>query len=246
MRWRLLATGLATYAVVLVFTLPATLIDAMLHGVGDGRLRLAEAQGTLWSGSGQLEIRDAAGHRGVAKSIAWRVMPLPLLGGHLVCEVELDQAPKRFPVTISLSRVEIADADTGLPAAVLGFIVPTLAPLELTGEMLIHAANVSIGRSRMRGNVTLQWRAAGSALTPVAPLGDYELRIDGQEALVRATLRTLQGPLQLDGKGEWSYGQKPVILATARIPSQHQQQLAPLLRLIGVERNDGSFELQLK
>jgi len=32
----------------------------------------------------------------------------------------------------------------------------------------------------------------------------------------------------------------------ARVRPQHQQQLVPLLRLIAVERGDGSFELQLK
>ena len=34
-------------------------------------------------------------------------------------------------------------------------------------------------------------------------------------------------------------------LATAHVASQHQQQLGPLLRLIAVDRGEGSFELQL-
>lgn len=246
MSWKLLAAGLAAYAIVLVATLPATVVDANLRSASDGRLRLAQAQGTLWSGSGQLEIRDAGGRSGVARSIAWRVLPASLLRGRLACEVELDQAAKRFPVTISLSGVELADADINLPVAAMGLMVPKLAPLELTGEMRIHIANVAVGRNGMRGNAVLQWRAAGSALATVAPLGDYELLVDGKDAAIGATLRTLQGPLQLDGKGTWNYGDKPVIVATARIPPQYQQQLAPLLRLIAIERGDGSFELQLK
>ncbi len=243
MRWRSLAAGLGFYAIALIVTAPATLVDAILHSASDGRLRLAEAQGALWSGSGQIEIRDAGGRSGVAKSIAWHVLPASLLGGHLVCEVELDQAAKRFPVTISLSRVELADADINLPAAVLGLAVPKLAPLELTGEVLIHVANVAVARSGMRGNAMLQWRAAGSALTPVAPLGDYEVRLDGEGMTVHAFLRTIEGPLRLDGKGTWSTGAPPSFLATARVPAQHQEQLAPLLRLIAVERGAGIFEI---
>ena len=65
-------------------------------------------------------------------------------------------------------------------------------------------------------------------------------------AAVQASLRTLQGPLQLDGQGSWTSGRNPVFQGTARVPPQHQQQLAPLLRLIAVERGEGSFELQLK
>ena len=245
-RWSLLAIGLGAYALALIATAPATLVDAGLRRASDGRLRLAEAQGTLWSGTGQLEIRDAGGRTGVAKSLAWRVVPESVLRGHLVCEVGLDQAAKRFPVTISVSRIELANADISLPAAVLGLGVPKLAPLGLTGDVLVHVTTLSIGRSATRGGATLQWRSAGSALTPVSPLGDYELRIEGEGPVVRATLRTLQGPLQLDGKGSWTRSDSPAFLAIARVPAQHQQQLAPLLRLIAVERGDGSFELQLK
>ena len=196
-RWRLVAIGLGAYALGVITTAPATLVDAGLQRASDGRLRLAEAQGTLWSGSGQIEIRDSGGHTGVTKNIAWRVVPQSLLRGHLVCEVRLEQATRGFPVTLSLSRIELANADISLPATVLGLGVPKLAPLGLTGEVLIHIASLSIARDAMEGNATVRWRAAGSTLSPVSPLGDYELNLDAEGATVHVLLRTLQGPLQL-------------------------------------------------
>jgi general secretion pathway protein N len=245
-RWGPLGIGLGAYVLALIATAPATLVDAGLKRASEGRLRLAEAQGTLWSGTGQLEIRDTRGRTGVAKSLAWRVVPLSLLRAHLVCEVGLEQTAKRFPVTLSLSRIELANADISVPAAALGLAVPKLAALELTGEMQLRVSSLSIGRSATRGSAMLQWHAAGSALSPVSPLGDYELRIEGDGPAVRATLHTLKGPLRLDGKGSWTYGDSPAFAAIARVPPQHRQQLAPLLRLIAVERGDGSFELTLK
>ncbi len=246
MRWMLLGFGIGAYAIGLMATAPATLVDAGLQRASDGRLRLADAQGTLWSGAGQIEMRDAGGRTGAVQSLAWLVRPASLLRGHLVYEVELDQAARRIPVTLSFSRIELADAEFTLPAAALGLAVPTLAPLRLTGDARLHVESLSVGRSGMQGNATLQWRAAGSALTPVSPLGEYEVRLKDDGAMVQASLRTLQGPLQLDGTGSWAKGSAPVFLATARIPPQYQQQLAPLLRLIAVERGAGSFELQVK
>jgi len=246
MRWGPLAVGLGAYLIGLVATAPATLVDAGLQRASDGKLRLAEAQGTLWSGAGQIEIRAADGRIGIAKSIAWRFLPLTLLHGHLLCELELDNATKRFPVTISLSGVELAGADMGLPATALGLAVPKLAPLGLSGEVLLHIEQLSAGRRGVSGAATLQWRAAGSALTSVAPLGDYELRLKSDGMATYAALGTLQGPIQLDGKGSWESGVLPSFLATARIPRQHRQNLSPLLRLIAVERGEGDFELQLK
>lgn len=244
--WHLFAIGLVVYGLGVIATAPATLIDAELQHISHGKLRLVEAQGTLWSGSGQIEIRDSGGRAGVAKSFAWRIFPGSLLRGHLVFEIKLEQADKPIPVTISLSGVELADADISLPATALGLGVPKLAPLGLTGDIALHVASLSIEGKQIRGNITLQWRGAGSVFTPISPLGDYELKLDAEGAMVNVLLRTIQGSLQLDGKGSWANGGSPDFLATAHVPPQHQQQLDPLLRLIAVERGAGSFELQYK
>jgi general secretion pathway protein N len=243
MRWTAPALGLGAFAAALIAFAPATLVDARLERASDGRLRLAEAQGSLWSGAGWIEIRDADGRAGVAKRLAWRVLPGPLLRARLVAEVELDHAARPFPVTVSLSRIEIADAGISVPAAVLGLGMPRIAPLRLTGDVLVDIPHLSVERGRMDGDATLKWRAAGSALTPISPLGDYEVRFKAVGPAVHAALRTLEGPLQLEGKGTWSNGAPPSYLITARVPAQHREELAPLLGLIAVERGAGSFEL---
>ena len=245
-RWRLLVLGLGAYGIALIATAPASLIDARLQDASAGRLRLVQTQGTLWSGKGQIEIRDRLRRSGVAKSIAWHVQPAYLLRGQLRCDVELDHAGKYFPVTLSRAGIEVADADIDLPAAALGLGVPGLASLGLSGDILLHVARISFGADSVHGSATLQWRGAGSAFTRVSPLGHYELRLNAEGAALRASLRTLQGPLQLDGSGAWKSGARPAFLGSARVAPQHQQQLAPLLRMIALERADGSFELQLK
>jgi general secretion pathway protein N len=246
MRWTAPAFALGVFAAALIVLAPATLIDARLEGASGGRLRIAEARGSLWSGAGWIEIRDAEGRAGVARRLAWRVLPWSLLRGRLVAEIDLDQAAKPFPVTLSLSGLEIADAGINLPAAALGLGMPRLAPFRLTGDVRVNIPHLSVERGRVDGDATLQWRAAGSALTPISPLGAYEVRFKAAGAVMQANLRTLEGPLQLEGKGTWSNGDAPSFLATARVPAQHQEHLSPLFRLIALERGAGTFELQLK
>jgi len=244
-RWSMIAVGFAAWVVALVATAPATMVDAVLDRASQGRLRLAEAEGSFWSGTGQLEIRDASGRTGIARDLVWRVLPLSLLRGHLVCEVALGYDAKRFPVTLSWSRIELANADLTLPASVLGLGVPKLAPLGLTGDVQIHVTNLSMARDAVDANSTIQWRRAGSSLTTVSPLGDYEVRLDAEGQMIHAYLRTIEGPLRLDGKGSWRRGTNPSFLAMATVASENQKQLAPLLRLIAVERGAGRFELLL-
>lgn len=243
-RWKLLATGLGMYALALIITAPATWIDARLRGASDGRLRLASAQGTLWSGSGRFEVRNADGRSGLAKPIAWQLLPGALLRARLGYQVELGTDSRPFPVMLTWSAIELANADVSLPATTLGQVEPRLAALGLTGDLRLTIPELSIGLSATRGNATVQWRRAGSTLSPVSPLGDYELRITADGPTIRSVLHTLQGPLQLDGQGVWASGGRSEFVATAHMPAELQPQLAPFLRLIAVERGDGSFEFR--
>lgn len=244
-RRSLVAIGLAIYTLGVISFAPARLVDAGLQRISQNRLHLVEVQGTLWSGSGQIELRDAQGRAGVAKHLAWRLRPESLLHGQLVGDIQLDREGRGFPVRVSISGIEIANADIRLPAAALGLAMPRLAALGLAGEIEVHIPGVAIESGQLRGRLALRLRQAGSAYTPIFPLGDYELNLDGQGAQVQLFLHTLQGPLQLDGKGSWVIGRNPEFLAAAHVPPQHMGQLDPLLRLIAVERGTGRFELQL-
>lgn len=244
-RWVLAGAGLAVFSLALVAAAPATLLDSRLARQSEGRIRLAEAQGTLWSGSGLVEIRATSLQSGFAKHLRWRLRPAYLLRAQLVYEVFLDRAPKPFLVALQRSQADVSDAHIALPAASLGLAQPRLAALELTGEVQLHVARLTLSSDAIQGNATLQWRAAGSTLTPVSPLGDYELSLEGDGGAVRGSLRTLRGPLQLDGNGTWSPGRNPEFQGTARVPPQHQQQLTPLLRLIAIDRGGGIFTFQL-
>jgi general secretion pathway protein N len=243
-RRSLVAIGLATYALGVISLAPASLVGVGLPGASEGRLHLVEAQGTLWSGSGQIELRDAQGRSGVAKHLAWRLRPESLLRGQLVADIRLDREGRSFPLTVSPSGLAIADAEIRLPAAALGLAVPRLAALGLGGELDLRIPGAAIERGEWRGRAAVRLLNTGSAFMPIHPLGDYELNLDGRGAVVELLLHTLQGPLQLDGKGSWQIGHKPDFLAVAQVPPQHLQQLDPLLRLVAVERGAGRFELR--
>ena len=245
MRWRALALGIGLFAVGLIVLAPATLLDARLARESHGRVRLADAQGTLWSGEGRLEVRDAQGRSAYASALAWHLSPLSLLRARLVYDVGLGQPAASFRLTASPSRVELVGLDIRLPAGALGLAIPKLAVLELSGDLRLQVGNLVAGSGYLRGDATLRWLDASSGLTRVSPLGEYELKVDGNGASGQIQLRTLHGPLTLDGGGAWRPGTAPAVTATAHIPPQYRDQLSPLLRLIAVERGPGEFDLRL-
>jgi general secretion pathway protein N len=246
--WRKILVGggvlLAAYAVFLLVLAPATLLDVGLRHATGGRLRLALAQGTLWSGSGQVEVRDQAGRCGAGKAVAWRLQPLALWRGRLDFAVTVDHAAKAFPLQLSPRRIEVSDVDFSLPARVLGVAVPRLAPLDPQGELVLHVAKFAAVGDVVTADGVVTWKDASSAATAVAPLGTYELGFDGKDGPVRLTLRTLDGPLRLAGGGVWRGGAPPALTITARVAPAQRAQLTPFLRLVAVERGDGDFALQ--
>ena len=244
-RWKLIAFGLGVFVLALIVTAPATLVDAKLQRAMDGRLRLAEAHGTLWFGGGQLELRDPGGRTAWAQPLGWRLQPVQLLRARLGYEIAVDPGVRPFHLSMDGSRFELADVDIALSAAALA-ILPKLAPLALTGDMHLQVPHLAVGRGDMQGEATLQWTAASSPLSPVSPLGDYALHMVGSGPGLALSLHTLHGPLQLNGQGTWRTDRKPEFSLIASMPSEDQPRLAPFLRMIASERGDGSFEMRLK
>ena len=242
----LTAAGVLAYLLCLFATLPATLVDTLLQRASDGRVRLAEARGTLWSGAGYLETRDTRRQTGIARKLAWDCAPGSLLRGHLVCAVELAASPRRFGVTLFPTSISVADADLSVPAAMLGLGLPKLAPWGLGGDLLLRITDLAFRRSGVQGNATLEWRRASSQHTAVSPFGSYEMRFTGTASGMTATLRTLDGPLNLEGSGAWANGASPAFNARAHVAPPQRQQLEPFLHMIAIERGAGNFEMQLK
>ena len=237
--------GIVAYAACLLAFAPATLLDAVAARGSSGRMRIAEARGTLWTGSGQLEVRDATGSRGIGRQLSWHLQPQFLLRGRLVFDLQVADSAKSFPLSISRSGIEISDARLAFPAAALGLAVPGVGVIGPTGELLIHIDRLAVAGNSAIGNMKVLWQSAGSSLTPVSPLGDYELTVESTPSGFDTALRTLKGPLHLDGKGSTRRESPQPFSVTARVDPQIQPLLTPFLRLIAVEGQGGNFELQL-
>ena len=213
----------------------------------EGRVRLVEARGSLWSGSAQLEFRDAYDLAGIAQGIRWHFLPSYLFKGRIGFDIALEQSPQHFPVSVSPSQLSIGKADIRLPAAAQGLAVPKIKPFGLGGNILLKIDELNIKAGEAKGNAIVEWRSARSALTPVSPLGDYAMHYNSDGPGPHFMLSTLVGPLQLDGHEETAAGGKTtVFLVSLNVAEPFRLQLTPLLRLIAVELGPGSFMLKVE
>lgn len=239
----LLAVALGAGAAVLAF-FPAGWLGAVLERESDGRLTLGEAQGTLWRGSAV--VGGAAGARGAVAPLLpgrleWRLSPLLLLG---VLDLQLEQrGALAQPVSVrgSWSHWQVSPGALALPAerlAALGAPLNTLAP---SGAVRLSWGVLEMARAgpaiAVSGRTTLELREMASALSAIRPLGSYEMALDWHERQAQLTLRSLRGPLLLDGGGTLRDGRLQ-FSGQAQAAPGYEETLANLLNLLGQRRTD--------
>ena len=242
----LAAGGVIFYMAALVVQAPASLVDLALARTSAGRVRLTQASGTLWSGGGSLEIRSEDRKRAYARALSWRVQPRAWLAGELKYAIDVLGASQPWVVIASPRRLEVLNLELRVPGAVLGIASSRIAPLLLTGEITLRVPRLNVQREEVDGEALVRWSDAGSTLVPFIHFGEYELRAQAVGAGARATLHTMEGPLELSGEGTWARERPLHMQVNASVADSHYEKLAPLLRLIAFERRDGVFNLALR
>ncbi len=236
-----LTWALCAFLAALLIMLPATLLDAMLDARSAGRLRIAEARGTVWSGSGRLELRARDVGAAFGLDLRWRWQP----SAGSPARFALDSGPASGAATaileLTTSGIEVTNLDFDSPAAALALLVPALRPLQLAGELRIASPKLQVAGSSISGTGTVGWVNAGSALTPVWPLGTYSADVVANGNAARVALRTVNGPLRLDGNAAWGADASATWQFNAALPADYRTRLDPLLKLVGEARGDGNY-----
>ncbi|WP_317202626.1 type II secretion system protein N [Janthinobacterium sp.] len=239
----LLAAALSAGATLLV-CFPAGWVAAAVERQTGGRLTLGDAQGTLWRGSAF--IGGAAGAAGAVTPLlpgrfAWRLSPLALLG---MVELQLENpAALSQPLNLrgSWREWQLSPAALLLPAeglAGLGAPLNTIAP---SGTLRLAWSTLRLGLAggvlAVDGRTTLEMADMASRLSPIRPLGSYELAFDWHGQRAQLSLRSLKGPLLLDGGGAL-VGGRLQFSGQAQAATGYEETLASLLNLLGQRRTN--------
>ena len=240
----LAAIALAVGLTVLVF-LPAAWLGPIVERQTDGRLTLGDAQGTLWRGSAF--IGGAPGMNGAVTPLfpgrfAWRLSPLVLLG-RVNLTLENAQALSR-PVAVqgSWSEWQVSPAELLLPAAGLAGLGAPLNTLAPSGTLRLSWSALRLARQgqavALHGRTTLSMLDMGSRMSPIKPLGSYELAMDWNGQQARLNLTTLRGALLLSGTGGLERGRFR-FSGQAAAAEGYEDTLGNLLNLLGQRRMVG-------
>lgn len=228
-------------ALTLLVTVPATLLDWSLQYATQGRAVLANADGTIWKGSATPALRTQDHHFIVLQPLRWAIDPLSLLSGHIKVRLHWDDLPAApaMEALISPRQIDLNHVQIPLPANALSEISPMLKAGQFRGQLQIQSEHLAISKRGMEGTAAVDWQQAGSALSSVAPLGNYHLTLNGAGERVDIALTTASGVLLLEGNGNWQAARGLEFQGKAQASSSNNENLAELLHHLGPEISPG-------
>jgi len=214
--WAGLACGAAAGAVAFA---PAAWVAGAVASASGERVQLADARGTVWSGSAMPVLTGGAGSRDAAAlpgrlnwTLGWQGSGLTLEARQACClngVLSLRITPRLGGWRFELQRPPGSAAIGQWPAGwLVGLGTPwnTLQPggtLRLASPGL--AMDGAAGRWRLSGRLEVELNDTSSRVSTLPILGSYRLSLVGNAAgAADVQLTTLEGLLQLAGSGQWA------------------------------------------
>jgi general secretion pathway protein N len=234
------AGGVLGLLLALVLFIPASWLAARVESATSGRVVLADARGSLWNGTANLQLTGGAGstdNLALPTPVDWRIRPR-WNGLH----VEVTTAcctPQPLSMRIrpgwSSTVLDIADARSQWPAALLAGLGTPWNTMQLDGDLILATQGLSVewveGRLALAGRAELQALRMSSRLSTLRPMGSYRITVTGG-ATPNLQLETLEGSLQLSGAGQW-VGARLHFEGVATAAPGREEQLSNLLNIIG-------------
>ena len=222
-----------TVAITLVVRAPAAWLGDWLEAKSS--VRLVDARGTVWHGSALLGFSNGRVTTLVPARVEWRIERI----GAGSVSATLTHPWLTSPLRLSLGAdgVGFAKGSARLPAGVLASAGAPFNTLRPGGTLEASWSDGVLRGAALTGEVQIDWRDARSALSTVAPLGSYRLRVTGRGDGPALELQTLSGPLQMQGKGKIE-GSRIRFSGTAGAEAGMQPALNGLLGVLGMRSGD--------
>ena len=251
LRWAAAGAVLGV-AVALIAFAPAAWLARSVASASGERVLLADARGTVWSGSAVAVLTGGPGSRDASAlpgrlnwTLGWHGARLELHAQHACClngDVVLQIRPGLGRYTLTL--VPPSGWVGQWPTAFLGGLGTPWNTLALGGTARLVSPAFKLesvqGRWITDGRADVEWVGISSRLTTLDTLGSYRLSLTGDAAnpgITRLSLSTEEGALQLVGTG--TLGPTGVrFRGEARATPSEEPALTNLLNIIG--RRDGA------
>ena len=238
--------------VALLIWAPARWLAWGVAQASQGQVQWLDPRGSVWAGSAQLALSGGTGSRdpqALPGRLHWTLKPgwTGLQWGWLADCCMAQAANLQVQAGWSTLKLQSSDHSSQWPAALLTGLGAPWNTLQPDGQLQLQTRSLQLqwaqGRMQMKGLAELQVQNLSSRLSPIKPIGSYQLQLRGTpEGTPTPSLQlsTQQGPLLISGEGQW-VGARLRFTGEASAQEGHESALNNLLNILG--RRQGARSL---
>lgn len=196
------------FVVVIILTvlrLPAGLMDTLVSTQSQGKLRIVETSGGLWSGSGVLAISDANRRLNSVRSIEWDIKLGSAQGFGLNLKIK-EHGRLQIHLVLMPNRIVLEQLKAELPVNILLTLVDhPVAHAGWSGSLALDSDGLWCDWKRnCEGSVQGRWLNAGQSIVPDRALGTYQFKLLALGTTLDLGVTTLDGDIRIEGNGQIS------------------------------------------
>lgn len=247
---KLIIAGLLIYIALLIASIPSSIIPWIMQKYGIKDMGMQNTTGTIWNGSGLLISPSGNNSAYAIANISWNLSISRLFIGRIMADINFndDALMGKTVITLSHNEIVLDNLKIGMPASTVSYFFKPAALIGPSGNVTVNSNHLEVRPGSIIGKLKIQWHDASSKMSEVRPLGSYELDIvgnkDGKRA--RINLKTLSGKLDATASGYWDIAKSGRInISGFATPKSDQEQLEPLLQLLGRDMGGGKRRIAL-
>ncbi|CAM2138985.1 general secretion pathway protein N [Pararobbsia alpina] len=244
--WPWVLVGLLTIVITVLAMLPAAWITPQFALRTGGRVVLADPSGSLWHGSATLRLAagsDSGDATELPGRLEWTTAFWPLMTGRV--HMTLDQTaamPAPVELVATLRQATLGAGSLDVPASLLDGLGAPFNTLALRGIVRLDWNEWRVFGPNAFGRMTVTLSDIASRVSRVRPLGAYQVIYEAQGETGTLQLKTLKGPLILEGQGDMR-DRRLAFNGDARADPAVAENLRSFLDLLGRRDPDGSYAL---
>lgn len=253
---RLFGHGISLYVLlifvcvlVLIWQLPISWFAGNLGSKTDCRMVIYQAQGTIWNGSASLGFSEMDTATGVCRSpsafterFQW-ANSCNVFDTECKGSIEFSALKKPLQYALDWDGARVTAGEITLPVNILEALGSPWSSLHPRGEMLLTWSDLLVDqfhKAGSAGDIQIKIHDLSSAISPVKPLGSYELGVTLSSSGSNWEVHTISGPLLIRGKGRLDHQQLHFSGDVSASP-EAEESLVGLMSLLG--KRNGSLYL---
>ncbi|MFN8770237.1 MAG: type II secretion system protein N [Neisseriaceae bacterium] len=223
------------FLIAFINNIPSWVLGSALDKYSQHKLKLYDTQGTFWSGSGLLVATDSKTQSAPLILLNWSVA----LGFSKFVDVKFFVGNNQL-VDIYLNKqgLYLDSLNMSLSMGQVTQLFGLIKNLGLSGNINMSSKQVHLG-TKNEGIFNIKLTSVSSSISPVNPLGDYNINFDTGSGAIQVSSDN-NSSLLLSGSGSLNS-----LILSGRIAPSKKDKLLQFMTIMGLPQPDGSYSLKI-